>query len=225
MYSRHLQRHVPLTIITTALPDNKEEMNLLLFNDKTHIEEIRVKKILDSLYKKKLIQPVIIVAFDGKNNDYGMEETEMPEAKQHKKFNDFVIDELYPYIKKKVAIRKFNSVAICGFYRSALSSFDIAWNNDEKIQKAGLFYPDFYESENMKDSAIIAQIQLLRKRPDLKLWFTYTLLENINANAFKKVIDSKKSISEFYIKESDRNLKREPAIENFADFMIWAFGK
>lgn len=140
VYSRHLQRHVPLEIITTPMPDNKEEMNLLLFNSADKLEEVRAKAIIDSLYKKKLIQPLVLVAFEGKAGDYGLEESDAPEAKQYKKFDDFVINELYPYIKKKVVIRKFNSVAICGFGESSVSAFDIAYGNDEKIQSAGLFY-------------------------------------------------------------------------------------
>ncbi len=225
IYSRHLQRHVALTIITTPLPEKKEEMNLLLFNGKNYLQEVRVKQILDSLYKKNLIQPLIVVAFDGTAADYGMQETETTEAKQHKKFNEFVVDELYPFVKKKVTVRKFDAVAICGFYQSAISAFDIAWNNDEKIQKAGMFYPVFYESETVKDSALIAQIQSLRKRPTIKLWLTYTLLDNLNIMAFKKVIETKKSIENFQPVTSERNLKKEPAIENFADFLVWAFAR
>ena len=43
LYSRHLQRQVELTIITTAMPDKKEEMNLLLFNDSKWVKETRAK--------------------------------------------------------------------------------------------------------------------------------------------------------------------------------------
>ena len=33
IYSRHLQEHIKLTIITTPMPDDKGKMNLLLVND------------------------------------------------------------------------------------------------------------------------------------------------------------------------------------------------
>ena len=33
IYSRHLQRHVKLSIISTPMPSDKSEMNLLLLND------------------------------------------------------------------------------------------------------------------------------------------------------------------------------------------------
>ena len=33
IYSRHLQEHIKLTIISTPMPDDKGKMNLLLLND------------------------------------------------------------------------------------------------------------------------------------------------------------------------------------------------
>jgi enterochelin esterase-like enzyme len=208
IYSRHLQRHVPLEIITTPMPDNKEEMNLLLFNSIGMLEGVRAKAIIDSLYRKKLIQPLVLVAFEGKIGDYGIEESETPGAKQYKKFNDFVINELYPFIKKKVVIRKFNSVAVCGFYSSALSSFETAYKNDEKIQSVGLFNPSFYE-----DSTTVAQISSMRQRPKLNVWMTYFDPGPLSIQ-LGDVLKSKKSITvSEHIKGS------------FADFLIWAFPK
>lgn len=207
VYSRHLQRHVPLEIITTPMPNNKEEMNLLLFNSGDKLEEVRAKAIIDSLYKKKLIQPLVLVAFEGKAGDYGLEESDAPEAKQYKKFNDFVMNELYPFIKKKVVIRKFNSVAICGFGQSSLSTFDIAYGNDDKIQSAGLFDPAF-----LTDSATLQSIGSLRQRPKLHLWLSSQASDSLLAK-FRLVLDTKKGIDATISKGS------------FADFLSWAFPK
>src|SRR5882757_2151191 len=77
IYSRHLQRQVKLTIISTPIPDDKAELNLLLLNDGQDLEQFRVKDILDSLYKKKLIQPLIIVgiAAGDRTKEYGVSGT------------------------------------------------------------------------------------------------------------------------------------------------------
>ncbi len=227
IYSRHLQRHVALTIITTPMPKDKEEMNLLLFNGgKDMRDAVRAKKIIDSLYKKKLIQPLTLVAFDANEKDYGLQETGTDESNQHQKLNDFVTDELYPFIKKRVVIRKFNSVAICGFGRSALSAFDIAWNNDEKIQKAGMFYPNFRESAQMSDNPVIETIRASRKRPNLGIW----LADAANDPAdlmFKEVIAGKKTVADFRVTDDPTisNSKTMLQVNNFADFLIWAFPK
>jgi hypothetical protein len=207
IYSRHLQRHIPLEIITTPMPDNKEEMNLLLFNSSDMLDEVNVKATIDSLYKKKLIQPLVLVAFQGKQRDYGLEEADVPEAKQYKKFNDFVINELYPFIKKKV-IRKFNSVAICGFRSTSINAFDIAYNNDEKVQSAGIFNPSF-----VGDSTTMQQISVMRKRPTLKVWVTQLDPGPLPVQ-FNEMMKTKKSI------DVSDNIKG-----SFADFLIWAFPK
>ena len=227
VYSRHLQRHVGLTIITTPMPKDKEEMNLLLFNGgKDMLGAVRAKKIIDSLYKKELIQPLTLVAFDANEKDYGLQGTGSDESNQHQKLNDFVTDELYPFTKKRVVIRKFNSVAFCGFGRSALSAFDIAWNNDEKIQKAGMFYPNFRESAQMNDSLVIETIRASRKRPNLGIWLT----DEANDPAdlmFKEVIAGKKSVTDFKVMDDPTlsNSKAVPQVNNFADFLVWAFPK
>ena len=64
LYSRHLQRKVKLTIISTPMPGNKSSLNLLLLNDGQDMQKLRVKEIADSLYKMELIQPLIIVGID-----------------------------------------------------------------------------------------------------------------------------------------------------------------
>ncbi|MFN0081281.1 MAG: alpha/beta hydrolase-fold protein [Ferruginibacter sp.] len=218
VYSRHLQRYVDLTIITTAKPDKKEDMNLLLFTDSKYLETTRAKGIIDSLYKKKKIQPMLLVAMRGQQGDYGLEESDKTKAKQFKKYNEFVINELYAFVKKKTVIRKFNSVAICGFGASAISSFDIAWNNDEKIGMAGMFDPTFVKASN--DSSILQTLQGLRKRPNLKIWLAASSSDT-SALLFKNMMDNRKSITECSLTTS--NEARQDA--NFAAFILWAFPK
>ena len=220
VYSRHLQRSVDLTIIATKMPDKKEEMNLLLLINNDLIDENDAKEILDSLYKNKKIQPVILVGFKGTNGDYGLEEMEIPATKQYKKFNSFVVDELYPFVKKKAIIRKFNSVAISGLGNAALSAFDIAWNNDEKISKVGLFETDFNNSPYKNDSLTLSNIDKLRKRPNLKLWLTANTLDS-SAMKFKKSMDGKKSIEECTVVLASNTVQERR--NNFAAFLVWAF--
>lgn len=215
-----MQRYVDLTIIATKMPDKKEEMNLLFIINNGLIDENGAKDIVDSLFKNKKIQPLILVAFKGTTGDYGLEEMKELDTKQYKKFNEFVIDELYSFVKKKTIIRKFNSVAICGLGNAALKAFDIAWNNDEKIAKAGLFETYFSNSTTRSDSLMLISIDKLRKRPNLKLWLTAN-----NADSpvlqFKKSMDGKKSIGECTIATS-KNAKIERHT-NLAAFLGWAF--
>jgi enterochelin esterase-like enzyme len=227
VYSRHMQRKVPITIISTKMPDKKEDMNLLLFSNGNLLEQVRAKKIIDSLVKDKLIQPLILVAFEGNESDYGIEEANAPVAKQYKKMNEFVVDELLPYIKKHAVIRKFNSVAMCGFQNAAICAFDIAWNNDEKIQKVGMFSPSFSMDAPNNDDATYQLLQTSKKRPKLSFFVTANGLDS-SAIKFKAILDAKASISDCTLMQpnlSEAQMKGKPTMRNFAEFLVWAFSR
>jgi hypothetical protein len=227
IYSKHLQRHIQLTIVSTKIPDKESDMNLLLFINHSMLGNIRTKKIIDSLYKNDLMQPMMMVSFDGKDEDYGLEEVASNNAKQIKKYNEFIVDELLPFIKKKASIRKFKTVAITGFLASCNNAFDVAFNNDEKIQKVGMFSPRFYWSSVFSDSIVLSTIDKFRKRPAISIWIEDEGIDS-TATQFKKLMDDKKSINECLVQPQntgDAALKQLPTIRDFASFLVWAFSK
>ena len=184
IYSRHLQKHIDLTIISTPVPKEKNSFNLLLLNDGQDIEKLRVKKIIDSLYKKNLLQPLLVVAINAfdRIKEYGV--AEYPDYQNNgtseEKYAAFIDDELYPFIKKRAGVRKFNSIAIAGCSLGGLSAFDIAWDHADKIDKVGVFSGSFWYRDkdtsdpgysDDKNRIIINKIRSSRKRPHLKYWF------------------------------------------------------
>ncbi len=184
VYSRHLQRQVKLTIINTPMPDDKSTMNLLLLNDGQDLEKLGVKKIVDSLYSKKLIEPLLVVAIHAGNREkeYGVsgEPDFMNRGDKADKYAAFIDDELYPFIKKKAAVPKFKSVVIAGSSLGGLSAFDIAWDNAGKIDKVGVFSGSFWwrnkdvsaaDYTDDKNRIIINKIRSSHKKPHLKYWF------------------------------------------------------
>jgi len=184
IYSRHLQKHIDLTIISTPVPKEKNSFNLLLLNDGQDIENLRVKKIIDSLYKKDLLEPLLVVAVNyvDRTQEYGV--AGYPDYKNNgadaEKYAAFIDDELYPFIKKRAGVRKFNSITIAGCSLGGLSAFDIAWDHADKIDKVGIFSGSFWyrdkdataaDYSDDKDRIIINKIRSSRKRPHLKYWF------------------------------------------------------
>ncbi len=147
VYSRHLQKHISITVISTPVPKNKSDFNLLLLNDGQDIEKLAVKKIVDSLYRKKLINPLIVVGINAydRNQEYGV--TGSPDYRGNgasaEKYAGFVTGELLPFVKKKAGVRKFNSITFAGVGIGGLSAFDIAWDNADKIDKVGVFSGSF----------------------------------------------------------------------------------
>ena len=115
IYSRHLQEHIKLTILSTPLPDNKSDMNLLLLNDGQDVLQLGAKEILDSLYSKKIISPLLIVAIhsDDRLQEYGV--SGFPDYRNNgsraDKYAAFVDNELYDFVKKKAGVRKFKTIS------------------------------------------------------------------------------------------------------------------
>ena len=184
VYSRHLQKHVSLTVISTPVPDNKGDFNLLLLNDGQDISKMRVREIVDSLYTRNLIRPLIVVGIDAfdRIQEYGV--SGMPDYQGNgasaEKYAGFVTGELLPFVKKRAGVRKFQSITIAGCSLGGLSAFDIAWDNADKIDKVGVFSGSFWLRDkdsrdssysDQKDRLIINKIRASRKRPHLQYWF------------------------------------------------------
>ena len=254
IYSRHLQSHIKLSIISTPMPKDKSDMNLLLLNDGQDMEKLRVKEILDSLYRKGLIQPLLVVGIHAgdRMQEYGV--ADYPDYKNNgskaSKYAMFIDEELYPYIKKKAVLRKFNSVAITGCSLGGLSAFDIAWDHADKIDKVGIFSGSFWwrdmdaasvDYSDDKDRIIINKIRSSRKKPHLKYWF-YAGAKEEDADRDKDgiidVIDDTKDLIELIknknvcspydvVYTEDRNGIHDYISWShwFAAFLIWAFGK
>lgn len=184
VYSRHLQRHVNLTIINTPVQGDRNLFNLLLLNDGQDVESFRIKDIVDSLYKKKMIQPLIIVAINTSDRMKELGIAGYPDFKNNgaaaEKYSGFIADELYPFIKKKTGIKKFNSIILAGCSLGGLSAFDIAWDHADVIDKVGVFSGSFWyrdkdasdsDYSDEKDRIILNKIKSSKKRPHLKYWF------------------------------------------------------
>ncbi|MGG9971635.1 alpha/beta hydrolase [Ferruginibacter sp. SUN002] len=254
IYSRHLQKHIKLTIISTPLPDDKKELNLLLLNDGQDVEKFRLKKILDSLYNKKLIQPVVIVAIHAsdRTQEYGI--AGFPDYKKNgskaDQYASFIDNELYDFAKKKAGVRKFKSVVIAGENLGGLSAFDIAWNHADKIDKVGVFSGTFRFSKrafttetpdysDASDRILLSVMKSSRKKPHLKYWFYgddadekgIRYQDSITINHTKdliKIIKDKKVCPDADIVYKEAGTDQNNYIgwsKVLPDFLLWAFGK
>ena len=202
IYSRHLQEHIKLTIITTPIPETKNEMNLLILNDGQDVDKFRVKVIVDSLYRKSSIAPLLVVAVHaGKREEwYGVAGKPDFEnrGKRADKYAAFIDNELYPFIKKNAGVRSFKSVVIAGASLGGLSAMDIAWNNADKIDRVGVFSGSFWWRDKgqaditYSDAAnriLLNSIQQSRKRPHLKYWMYAGLQEEKSDRDKDGIID------------------------------------
>ncbi len=254
IYSRHLQQHVKLTIISTPMPDDKSDMNLLLLNDGQDIEQLKVKETLTDLYKKKLIEPVIVVGIKATNREdiYGVAGHPDYEKRGSKadKYADFIDNELYAFVKKRAGVRKFNSVVMAGVSLGGLSAFDIAWNHADKIDKVGVLSGSFWwrdkdqtaaDYSDDKNRIMLNYTKASRKKPHLKYWFyagTNEETADRDKDGITDVVDDTKDLIAiinnknvcppgdiFYKESSEGKHDYESWSKVFPDFLIWAFGK
>lgn len=247
IYSRHLQEHIKLTVISTPVPEDKKELNLLLLNDGQDVDKLRVKEIVDSLFTKKQIKPLVIVAIHAtkKIEQYGIVGYTGNKADKYAMFID---DELYNFVKKKAGVRKFQSVVIAGCTLGGLSAFDFAWDHADKIDKVGVFsgtfglnikpshHPEYSDST---DRMIITKIKSSRKRPKLKYWFYgddtnengIRYMDSIVINHTKDLIEliKRKNICSpddiMYKTSSDGKQDYTSWSNQLPAFLIWSFGK
>lgn len=254
IYSRHLQEHVKLTIISTAIPETKNEMNLLILNDGQDADKLRIKIIVDSLYRKKLIAPLLVVAVHaGKREEwYGVAGKPDFEnrGKKADKYAAFIDTELYPYIKKNAGVRSFKSVVIAGASLGGLSAMDIAWNNADKIDRVGVFSGSFWWRDNDQtavtytDAAnriLLSSIRQSRKRPHLKYWMYAGLQEeksDRDKDGIIDVVDDTKDLLQIiedkkvcppgdivYVESLNGLHDYASWSKALPEFLLWAFGK
>ena len=254
LYSRHLQRPVKLTIISTPLPDDKSELNLLLLNDGQDMGQFRVREILDSLYRKGLIKPLLVVGIHAgdRMKEYGVAGYPdfMKRGDKAEYYDAFINNELYPFVKKKATVRKFSSVVMAGCSLGGLSAFDIAWNRADKIDKVGVFSGSFWWRDeddkaagysDEKNRIILNKLKASRKKPGLKYWF-YAGAKEENGDRDRDgiidVVDDTKDLIELIKSKNiclpdditlseDANGKHDHASwsKQLPGFLIWAFGR
>ncbi len=174
IYSRHLQKHISLTIISTPPPKNKSDFNLLLLNNGQNMNDAGIREILDSMYRKNAIEPLIIVGINAFNpgQEYGVAgfTDGKSNGKLASKYADFIVNELLPFIKNKSGVRSFHSVSIAGWGMAGISAIGIAWDNWQKFDRVG-FLPAFDNSKARMDFSDLSEmISKSRKRPKIQFW-------------------------------------------------------
>ncbi|HMH34845.1 MAG TPA: alpha/beta hydrolase-fold protein [Puia sp.] len=253
LYSRHLQRQVKLTVIHTPVPDDKSQLNLLILNDGQDAGQFRLREVIDSLYAKHEIKPLVVVAVHAgdRMQEFGVADRPDFEKKGSRAgyYDAFINDELYPYAKKMSGVRKFNTVVIAGCSLGGLSAFDIAWNHPDKINKVGVFSGSFWWRDKSLDDKtysdddnriMYAKLKASRKRPKLQYWFYAGGREETSdrdKDSIIDVIDDSKDIIElirhkniatpgdiFYKEVKDGKHDYASWAAVLPDFLIWAFG-
>ena len=146
-YSAALEREVGFDIYLP--PDyhsaRGQHYPLLLVNDGQDLPRMNFTRILEKLYFRKQLPPLIAVGLHAsaeRMREYGAvrQVDYLGRGDKAARYRDFVLEELLHYLYKRFHLSGLREeTAFAGFSLGGLSAFDIAWANPHIFGVAGVF--------------------------------------------------------------------------------------
>jgi len=201
--SVHLGREVLVDFYLPMNVSSPDQMGLLLLNDGQDLPKMEFAKILESLYQKNSIQPLLCVGIHaGKERkmEYGTSIAADYKGRGAKAglYTKFVFQELLPFIRTEYAVPQFKEKSFAGFSLGGLMALDIVWNYPQEFTKVGVFsgslwwrskgLEDGYNEET--DRIMHAEIREGKFSPGLKFFFQTGVLDETMDRNNNGVIDS-----------------------------------
>jgi enterochelin esterase-like enzyme len=197
--SAYLKHEVEIDIYTPEGILGNEKIELLLLNDGQDVAKMDFSRILEDAHHGKRNHRLVVVAIKASEDrlmEYGV--AGVPDFKgrgaKAQAYSDFVIKELLPFVKKKIAMPISGKVGFAGFSLGGLSAFDIAWNNPSAFDAIGVFSGAFWwrkkdlaDGYTDADRIMHAKIENTTTKPDMKFWLM-TGTEDEKADRNKNMI-------------------------------------
>jgi len=250
--SEYLKREVTVTLLMPEGEGN-ESIHLLLLNDGQESDNLHLAETLDVLYEAGMLKPVAVAAIHAgteRTQEYGV--AGRPDFRQRGSkaaaYTQFIVKELLPAIKKETGVESFATAAYAGFSLGGLSAMDIAWNNPQLFDKAGVFSGSFWwRSKELgkgytdADRIMHKMIRETTGKPNLQFWLqTGTKDESADRNQ-NGIIDSIDDTVDI-IKELEAKGYKRPSDIQYLEmvggmhnpttwaaampkFLLWAFGR
>lgn len=143
--SRFLNRDVTLDFYFP--PDGfpaSSEPDLLLINDGQDLVTMNFYEILAKMYADGQLSPLMCVGIHcgpDRREEYGTAGIldYKGRGKKATEYQQFLMEELIPFIRNEFDVQSFRTKSICGFSLGGLSAIDTAWNHQEEFRYAGVF--------------------------------------------------------------------------------------
>ncbi|MBB1286215.1 esterase family protein [Flavisolibacter sp. BT320] len=201
--SHHLKRYIIIDVYRpkTFLP--AEPLTLLLLNDGQNAEEMALPKMLNGLLKSGQVQPLLCVGIHcnkDRIDEYGTAGVEdyAGRGKKAGAYQQFIVDELIPFLHTEYAVVGFHQKAIAGFSMGGLSAINTLFNYTDVFAAAGVFSGSlWWRSKDLADGYDDDQHrilhQLVRKQkhlPGKRFYFTTGSLDETADRNNNGIIDS-----------------------------------
>ncbi len=251
--SLKLSRDVVVDLyLPSSLP--QRPIGLLLINDGQDLAVMNFKRILDRLYVKELIRPLICVGIHcgpDRRMEYGTagEPDHMGRGAKADAYVHFVFRELIPFLRERYGQPDFSDKSFAGFSLGGLSALDIAWSHPGEFVHAAVFSGSLWWRSKALDDGYDEQMdRIMHKRvrngpysPGLRFFFQAGMLDETmdrNGNGIIDSIDdtmglidelSNKGYNRFkdirYLEFPDGRHDVETWGRAIPEFLTWAFGK
>jgi enterochelin esterase-like enzyme len=201
--SAYLDREV---IVDIYLPKNISDLgsiNLLLLNDGQDLPKFHFNSMLESLHKLGEIEPLLCAGIHcgpERRMEYGttLIEDYKGRGAKAKEHENFVLQELIPFIKSNYNLEEFKEKAYAGFSLGGLSAIDTVWSHPEEFSKVGIFSGSLWWRSKALDAGYVEETdRIMHKKiregeyvPGLKFYFTTGSLDEKMDRNKNGVIDS-----------------------------------
>ena len=144
LYSQFLNRPMLVDFYLPKAVAEPAALSLLLLNDGQDLLKMNFAALLDALISNQNIQPVFcagIHAGEDRKMEYGTANILDYEGRgaKAKRYQQFILAELLPYIKATYNIPAFQQTLFAGFSLGGLMALDAAWNYPNVFSTAAVF--------------------------------------------------------------------------------------
>lgn len=179
-------------------------LSLLLINDGQDMELAGFANTLNTFIETDAIAPLFAVGIhcsDDRKNEYGtaLITDYKGRGTKAKAYQNFVLQELLPFIRTQYNIVAFRDKAFAGFSLGGLSALDTVWNNAQEFNKVGVFSGSLWwrsksskgeAFDEDKDRIMHQQIRAGQYYPWLKFFFQCGLQDEKADRNNNGIIDS-----------------------------------
>jgi enterochelin esterase-like enzyme len=248
-----LQRTVELEFFYPDGLADPETLNLLLLNDGQDADGLQLTETLSTLLTGKKIEPLLVVAIKAsaaRVQEYGIAGNPdyAGRGALAGQYSAFIAKELLPYITQEMNNPVKGKYVIAGCSLGGLTAFDIAWNNADLFDAAGVFSGSFWWrrknlTDNYTDEDRIMH-RVIRDgiyRPGLKFWLMAGTEDEIADRNHNFIIDAIDDTIDIIKELQQKGYKRPDDIfyyervggrhhvntwaQVMPSFLCWAFSK
>ncbi|MEN0005052.1 MAG: alpha/beta hydrolase-fold protein [Bacteroidota bacterium] len=205
-HSNALKREVRLDVYLPAdyFSQPTTSYPVLLLNDGQDLERMQFSNILQQLWERQQIPPIIAIGIyaGDRMHEYGTSNRldYKGRGSKAKGYSTFIRKELLPFLRKRYRCTPHAAeTAVAGFSLGGLSAFDLAWHHPDVFQKVGVFSGSFwwrYKAFNAADPdahrVVHDLLKRSKKRAGLQFWLqtgTNDEQEDRNNNGVIDAID------------------------------------